>query len=95
MPKGYLIANVRVDNPQAYETYVKNNGPLFERHGAKVLIRGGAQEVFEGEAHPRTVVLEFESLAAARAFYDDPDYVENRKIRQANAVTNGILVEGA
>lgn len=95
MPKAYLIANVRVDDPDAYQNYVANNGPLFRRHGARILVRGGPQEVPEGEMYPRTVVLEFTDMAAARAFYDDPDYVQNRAIRQGASVGNILLVEGA
>lgn len=95
VPKGYLIANVRVDNPEAYAQYVATNNTLFGRYGGKPIVRGGTQDVVEGTMHPRTVVVEFPTLADARAFYDDPDYRENLKIRLANSEGNVMIVEGA
>ena len=52
-------------------------------------------EVIEGDWHPKQIVLmSFPTLAAARAWKDDPDYVELARIRQASADTNMVLVEG-
>ncbi len=94
MPKGYIIANIRVEDPEGYEIYRANNAAIFARHGARVLVRGGPQEVLEGEFLPRTVVIEFDSPEAARAMYDDPDYTENKAIRQGAAQSHLLLVEG-
>jgi uncharacterized protein (DUF1330 family) len=40
------------------------------------------------------VVIEFPNYAAAVACYRSPEYQQNLKIRQANAVTDLIVVEG-
>lgn len=95
MPKGYIIAHVTVDDPEAYAPYViANNKILSERHGGRYLVRGGESTVVEGRAHERHVVIEFESFEAAKAAYNDPDYQENMKIRHASATSDVILVEG-
>lgn len=95
MAKGYIIAHVAVNDAEAYAPYVKaNNAILSERHGGRYLVRGGRNERLEGMAHDRQVVIEFDSYAAAKAAYDDPDYQENLKIRQAHAESVVILVEG-
>ncbi len=93
-PRGYIIAHVEVRDAEGYQPYVARNGEIFARHGGRYIVRGGASEVLEGTSLSRHVVIEFPSLAAARAGYDDPDYVENRKIRQAHADSVIILVEG-
>ncbi len=57
-------------------------------------MRGGHTQALEGAAPNRVVVLEFASLAAARAFYDSADYREARKIREAASRSRVFLVEG-
>jgi uncharacterized protein (DUF1330 family) len=52
--------------------------------------------VLEGDRVPnRIVILEFDDLAAARAWYDSPQYVEARAAREGAAVGSFIAVEGA
>ncbi len=58
------------------------------------LVRGGKTERLEGREPARIVVLPFESMAAARAFYDSPEYAKARAARENAAVMNMIIVEG-
>ena len=95
MPKGYLIGHITVTNPDAYREYVERDTPIVEAHGGRFLVRGGRSEVPEGAAKDRHVVVEFPSFDAAKAFYDSPEYREVLTIRQANAESDMILVEGA
>ena len=44
-----------------------------------------------GLGHDRMVIIEFPSIETAQKFYDDPRYVEVRKIRQDNS--EGIIVQ--
>ena len=94
MPKGYIIGHVTIHDPEAYKAYAARNDALFGRHGGRFLVRGGTARTLEGESHPRHVVVEFPTYEAARAAYDDPDYQDNMKIRQANADGTIIVVEG-
>ena len=48
----------------------------------------------EGESRARNVVIEFADYATAVAAYRSPEYQANLKIRQANAVTDLIIIEG-
>ncbi len=51
--------------------------------------------VLEGDWHgPQTVVLEFESVEAAREWYNSEAYQEAAKLRQAAADCNGVIVSG-
>ncbi len=54
----------------------------------------GKYECPEGESRSRNVVIEFPDYATAVACYRSPEYQQNMKIRQANAITDIIIVEG-
>jgi uncharacterized protein (DUF1330 family) len=63
--------------------------------GASVLVVDPAPQVLEGEWHGnQTVVLEFESVDAARTWYESPAYTEAKILRQAAADTNAVIVAG-
>jgi uncharacterized protein (DUF1330 family) len=95
MPKGYWIARVDVRDPEGYKDYVATAKPAFERFGAKFLARGGAHDVVEGPGRARNVVIEFDSMAAARDCYNSPEYQAAKLIRQKFADGEIVLVEGA
>ena len=94
MPKGYIIGHVAIHDAEAYKPYILRNNELLPRHGGKFLVRGGENQIVEGQDHPRHVVIEFPSYEDALAYYNDPDYQENLKIRQANGDSTIIVVEG-
>lgn len=94
MAKGYWIANNIVHDADAYEDYKKANAVAFAKYGARFVVRGGQQEVVEGQAHPRSVVIEFPSYEAAVACYNSPEYAKAIAIRTDVADTNLIIVEG-
>ena len=53
-------------------------------------------EVLEGLWQPkRLVVLEFESMERAKAWYDSPEYADLKKIRQSASIGNLIFADGA
>ena len=90
----YLIANVVVTNPEKYEDYKRFSTLAMNAANAKVLVRGGKTEALEGEAPPRTVVLQFPSMAAARAFYHSCQYRRARDAREGAAIMTMYVVEG-
>jgi len=90
----YWIAHVTVTDPAAYQGYQALAPAAFAAHGARFLARGGAHEVLEGPVLDRQVVIEFPSLAAARACYHSPAYPAARARREAAAVAHVVIVEG-
>jgi uncharacterized protein (DUF1330 family) len=92
----YAIAFVRAPDvdAQALQDYRVANTPLVERHGGRFLVRGGAIDPLEGTIPDRVVVMEFPDAAAARAWYDDPDYVAIRGLRRSASETDMLIVEG-
>ena len=95
MAKGYWIARVDIRDPERYKDYVSTAKPAFERFGAKFLARGGEHDLAEGPGRARNVIIEFESLAAARDCYNSPEYQAAKAIRQQVADGEIVLVEGA
>lgn len=94
MAKGYWVANNVVHDAEKYEDYKAANAVAFAKYGAKFLVRGGQQQVCEGSAHSRSVVIEFPSYEAAVACYHSEEYKKALDIRSEIADTNLIIVEG-
>lgn len=90
----YMIFNVNVTNPEQYDQYRVFSSKAIEEHGAQPLVRGGAQIVLEGQVHPRTVVLKFDSVEKAQAFYDSETYKAGRELRKDAAIADIVIVEG-
>ncbi len=92
----YVIADVNVTDPNAYDEYRKMVPPTIAKYGGRFLVRGGAHEVKEGDWKPsRVVVLEFPSLEQARKWYHSPEYAPALALRLKAASAKLILAEGA
>jgi uncharacterized protein (DUF1330 family) len=95
MPKGYVILTEAVRDQAGIDAYARAAGPSMVSGGASVLAADGQPQVLEGSWHgDRTVVLEFDSVEAARAWYESPEYEKAKPLRQAAADTNAVIVAG-
>ncbi|MDP9168899.1 MAG: DUF1330 domain-containing protein [Actinomycetota bacterium] len=93
MPKGYVIITEDIKDPAGMAEYGKLASQTMS--SAKVLAFGPAAETLEGEWHgTQTVLLEFESVDAAKEWYYSDAYQEALKLRQAAADSNGVIVSG-
>lgn len=91
----YIIVDLDVTDPEKFAKYREQVPPLIEAYGGKYIVRGGEHEVLEGGWNPnRLVVLEFESAAAAKKFWESDDYAPVKKMRHESAQSNIVLVEG-
>ena len=94
MPKAYIVARVTVTDPEAYAEYAEGATEAIRRYGARPLARGGACEALEGEARPRNVILEFDSVEHAKRYYRSPEYQAAKAKREGAALAEFVLVEG-
>jgi len=94
MPKAYVIARITVTDPRAYGEYVKDATEAIRKYGGRPLARGGVYEPLEGEARPRNVILEFESLEQAKRYYHSPEYQAAKAKRTNAGVAEIVAVEG-
>ena len=90
----YVIAEIDVENPEGYEEYKQLANEAIAKHGGRFVARGGKTQAWEGEWSDRIVVLEFESLDAARAWYFSDDYQAAAAVRHRNSRARIIAVEG-
>jgi uncharacterized protein (DUF1330 family) len=90
-----VIAIVEVTNAEGYAEYARQVPATIAKYGGRYLVRGGKSAVREGDwPGPRTVILEFLSLARALEWYDSPEYKPLRPIRQANSTARIAFFEG-
>ena len=49
MPAGYVIAQLKVTNPENYKEYVEKVTPLVKKFGGEFLVRAGEFQIFDGK----------------------------------------------
>lgn len=96
MPYAYLVAQVTVTDPEAFEKYRLRVPEVTEGFGGKYLARGGRQQGLEGPdpTYNRTVLVEFPSYERAIEWYHSNAYAELIKLRQAGSDGSLMIVEG-
>lgn len=93
MAKGYVIITEDIKDPAGVAEYGKL--AMQTMANATVLAFGPPAETIEGQWHgTQTVVLEFESVEAAKEWYYSDAYQEALKLRQAAADCNGVILSG-
>jgi uncharacterized protein (DUF1330 family) len=92
----YAIGRLQMRDPSWATEYGPKVAELVKKHGGRYVVRGGAMERLEGHGDlpSSIVVLEFPSMAQARAWYHDPAYAPMIKLRQSGSDLDFILIEG-
>ncbi len=90
----YAIAQGKIKDREKFDQYMAEAILTLQAHNAKVLAVDETPIVIEGAVdYPRTVVIEFESEAAFRRWYDSPEYTAARQTRLDAAQGTFILVK--
>lgn len=91
----YILVEVNVHDPVAYEDYKKMTPGSLVPFDGKFIVRGGATETLEGDWKPeRFVILEFPSLQKAKAWWNSDIYAPVKALRHRTANSKMIVVEG-
>jgi uncharacterized protein (DUF1330 family) len=91
----YVINDMEVTDPQLLDEYKKLSPATVVQYGGRFLARGGQTETLEGTWSPkRLVILEFPSVAQAKAWVNSPEYAPARRVRQKASTSNIIVVDG-
>jgi uncharacterized protein (DUF1330 family) len=92
----YVIASVTAARDQEKLIEYRNrNTDVVAKHGGRFVVRGGRQEILEGDYAPvRVVVIEFPDMDAARGWYESDDYAPLRELRRSASDTDILVVEG-
>jgi len=91
---GYFVANYTITNQAEYTQYLAAVGPVLTAHGAENIVVDRGCELLEGSAGQVTVVLRFATKAAAKAWYQSPEYQAIRHLRTDNTEGIGVIAEG-
>lgn len=94
MAKGYWVASVTVTDEDNYPEYLKAGAPVYEKYGAKFVVRGGRCEGMEGKTRKRNIIVEFKDYETALEAYHSPEYTEAKKLRNRYAESDVLIVEG-
>ena len=67
----------------------------FKPYSGRFVVRGGVMDVKEGfGAQGRLIMIQFDSLAQANAWYNSPEYQALISIRHRSGNTRTYIVEG-
>ena len=95
MPKAYWVSAYRtVSDPDALAAYAKLAGPALTAAGGKFLARGTPAQTYEAGIKQRLVIIEFDSVEAAKAAHDSPGYTEALRVFGKCAERDLRIIEG-
>ena len=92
---GYVIIDIEITDEALFAEFAEKIVGVVEAQGGRYLVRGGTTEGITGDWTPgRVVVMEYDSLDAARGFVESDGYRELEDIRLRSMNTRMIIVEG-
>ena len=75
MAKAYWVATYKaIHDPEAFAAYAKLAGPALQAAGGRFLARNNPAQVYDNGVMQRVVLIEFDSVAQARAAHDSAGY---------------------
>ena len=89
-----VIIQEKLRDAEEMKIYGAKATATVAAHKVKPLALYGAHETVEGAAAEAVVVLEFDDMASAKAWYNSPEYTEARMHRHKAADFRVIFVEG-
>jgi uncharacterized protein (DUF1330 family) len=94
-PPGYVVAEVEVKDLAAFQKYGEKVPETLAPFNHHYVVRSTKIQALKGEP-PKggVVVIAFDSVEKARAWYDCPAYSAIRPIRQSSAASRIYIVEG-
>ena len=94
MPKGYLVANIRVKDTEKFQRFSGMAGPVIQKFGGKILAKGPGADRHEGDVDGVVMMIEFESKSQAENFYFSDEYQSAKAVRDECSETDLMIIEG-
>jgi uncharacterized protein (DUF1330 family) len=93
---GYVVAEINVKDSERYmKEFLPPAAKAIEEAGGKYVVRGGKTVSLQGEAPPsRVVILRFESMDKAQAWYESPARKDTQAVGDKYATFGVFLIEG-
>lgn len=97
--RAYVIVETDVQDAEQYERYKGASPAAVASGGGRFVARGGELAVrslrsADESLEPVPVTASFPNLEAVRRWYDSPEYVGVRKLREGAAHLRMVAVEG-
>ena len=95
MPAYMIVAAKISDRDRFISGYGKAAGDLVAKFGGRYLLRAPGAELLEGNFGDGSamVISEWPDKAAAKRFWDSPEYAEVKKLREGIADCQVLLIE--
>ena len=91
----YVIARVEVTDWDKYNEYLKAGPGTIAQYGGRFIARNGEKATLEGpEENRRMIILEFPSLAKAKAWYNSKEYQDAKKLRAGASIGSLVAIDG-
>lgn len=90
----YLFVNATINDPVKFKEYAEQAGPTMAAFNAKPLVRGKVIEsICGGNSADIVAIVEFESTAQLKAWYQSDDYQALIPLRDEAATVNLSIIE--
>ena len=94
-PPGYVVAEVAIHDLDVFtKEYAPKLPATLQPYGGRFLVAGGKLTALEGDVPQRFVIIAFDGVEKARAWYDSPAYQELVPVRQRASKTTLFIAEG-
>jgi uncharacterized protein (DUF1330 family) len=91
----YVISEVEFLDLEAVGVYRRLAAASIEKYGGRYLVRGGPSELVEGQPQPKNlIVVEFQTMEIAKAWYGSREYAEALKVREKALDRRLVFVQG-
>ena len=95
MMPAYLISDVIVRDPSAFEIYRTHAAASIKAFGGRYLVRGGETTVLEGQRPPLAIfIVEFPDMQTIRRWSASPEYALALEFRDQALSRSLIMVDG-
>ncbi|MAF58093.1 DUF1330 domain-containing protein [Ponticaulis sp.] len=90
----FIVATVSISDMTAFKEYSKTIEGVSEKYGGESIVKGSITEMLEGSApeDQRVVVSKFPDADSAKAYVNDPVYLDGKAKRKGAAIVDMRLI---
>jgi uncharacterized protein (DUF1330 family) len=88
----YYMGTYDITDPEAFKQYPPRVMALLPKYGGEILASDTSAYVVEGKARTMNAIIRFPTRAAALGLYNDPEYQEAKRIRQASTANGSMVI---
>jgi uncharacterized protein (DUF1330 family) len=93
-PRAYVVAEIEVTDPATFQKYGDETRTSIPAAGGRVIARGGRTFIINGAPPKQIVLIEWDSLEKAQAFFGSEAYKQLVPIRDRSSNFRAFAIEG-